>query len=673
MSRSNKARRSRAGSPQHDEESDYQIALRLSEELNGGTLPLSSASKPGPDPVYDADADFAYALEMQFNDANGPYAGAGQASASHSGPTLRGGASRSENPPWAQKENEDEAKITNYHAETPGGKTFNTLTDFIEHVRSFKCSTCGDHFSLAKNDVITMLHAWKTGKKALTCSLKCSMCSRVTCIACTPQAYVPQSTISVQGKPISWCCSGGRLFLLWLLLCDLDEQFSIKTKKEAADRRERRPQPKRDNTKKSNQRARGGGIGFGDSSRPPLVESMPSGVGFGSDFDDFDDYADYSPNAWMGPGHTLSGHRFDANASNTDGKVKAFSAQRKEDQSNALLLELVEGLLPSFDRDSGFDFDPPDAVADMLIHSEILHYCAELLRNDSLQDATNRNDVYQALINFLRTLGAHYATASRAIYDERPSRQDKVYLADLLLFGFRQGSESKDNTPSLFSCLSNLSTQSELVLQGAKQNEKEFRTHDGQSLLLLCRQISELQEYLSANARTVGDAKPKESEPEIPALTELPDNVIFATHKFGPSAKSLSTAPSGRFKRLITEITTLKTGLPPGIFVRYADSRPDVQKVLIIGPSGTPYENGLFEFDVFCDANFPNRPPLVQFKTTGGGTVGFNPNLYVDGKVCLSLLGTWQGEPWVPSESTLLQIVISIQAMILCEGMFLCV
>lgn len=29
--------------------------------------------------------------------------------------------------------------------------------------------------------------------------------------------------------------------------------------------------------------------------------------------------------------------------------------------------------------------------------------------------------------------------------------------------------------------------------------------------------------------------------------------------------------------------------------------------------------------------------------TTGGGKVRFNPNLYNNGKVCLSLLGTWSG------------------------------
>ncbi len=40
-----------------------------------------------------------------------------------------------------------------------------------------------------------------------------------------------------------------------------------------------------------------------------------------------------------------------------------------------------------------------------------------------------------------------------------------------------------------------------------------------------------------------------------------------------------------------------------------------------------------------------------------------NPNLYEDGKVCVSLLGTWSGkgtEKW-SQDSNLLQILISIQ------------
>jgi hypothetical protein len=52
-------------------------------------------------------------------------------------------------------------------------------------------------------------------------------------------------------------------------------------------------------------------------------------------------------------------------------------------------------------------------------------------------------------------------------------------------------------------------------------------------------------------------------------------------------------------------------------------------------------------------------PPQVQLRTTGGGQVRFNPNLYNCGKVCLSLLGTWagdRGEQWNSDVSTMLQV-----------------
>ncbi|KAH8652075.1 ubiquitin-conjugating enzyme/RWD-like protein [Xylariales sp. PMI_506] len=120
-------------------------------------------------------------------------------------------------------------------------------------------------------------------------------------------------------------------------------------------------------------------------------------------------------------------------------------------------------------------------------------------------------------------------------------------------------------------------------------------------------------------------------------------------------------------KRLITEISTLQTSLPEGVFITHGSSRLDVMKVLIIGPNDTPYEYGLFEFDLYCPINYPNEPPKMCFKTTGGWRIRFNPNLYSDGKVCLSLLGTWSGEPWRPTQSTLLQVLVSIQSMILCE------
>lgn len=72
-----------------------------------------------------------------------------------------------------------------------------------------------------------------------------------------------------------------------------------------------------------------------------------------------------------------------------------------------------------------------------------------------------------------------------------------------------------------------------------------------------------------------------------------------------------------RMRTLIREIASLTENLPDGIYVRYAESQPDVMKVLIIGPNDTPYEKGFFEFDILCPDKYPWEPPMAQFKTTG--------------------------------------------------------
>uniref|UniRef100_A0A0K0FCC3 Probable ubiquitin-conjugating enzyme protein 17 (inferred by orthology to a C. elegans protein) n=1 Tax=Strongyloides venezuelensis TaxID=75913 RepID=A0A0K0FCC3_STRVS len=125
-----------------------------------------------------------------------------------------------------------------------------------------------------------------------------------------------------------------------------------------------------------------------------------------------------------------------------------------------------------------------------------------------------------------------------------------------------------------------------------------------------------------------------------------------------------------RTKRIAKELASMVNSLPQNasnsIFVCVDESRCDVIKVLISGPDDTPYENGLFEFDVFFPTSYPFSPPKCSFLTTGNGNVRFNPNLYNDGKICLSILGTWEGRPeekWSPYCS-LLQVLISIQGLI---------
>jgi hypothetical protein len=132
---------------------------------------------------------------------------------------------------------------------------------------------------------------------------------------------------------------------------------------------------------------------------------------------------------------------------------------------------------------------------------------------------------------------------------------------------------------------------------------------------------------------------------------------------------------------------------------------------------------GSYLFDIFLGPSYNQSPPNVKYTTVSASRINHHPaevrnrssdqwrkvsfqpkplrckffgNSLIsaahwspkDGKVCLSLLGTWSGPGWVSGKSTLLQVrermanraigltrshqvLISIQSMILCEEPYL--
>ncbi|XP_077426111.1 ubiquitin-conjugating enzyme E2O isoform X2 [Vanacampus margaritifer] len=119
------------------------------------------------------------------------------------------------------------------------------------------------------------------------------------------------------------------------------------------------------------------------------------------------------------------------------------------------------------------------------------------------------------------------------------------------------------------------------------------------------------------------------------------------------------------FSTVRKEMALLATSLPDGIMVKTFEDRMDLFSALIKGPNRTPYEDGLFLFDIQLPNIYPALPPLFRYLSQCSGRL--NPNLYNNGKVCVSLLGTWIGrgtERWT-SKSSLLQVLISIQGLIL--------
>ncbi|KAH6878204.1 hypothetical protein BKA58DRAFT_308467 [Alternaria rosae] len=548
-----------------------------------------------------------------------------------------------------ERSDKDDTRKADYQPETPSNYvTLDTFAELTHHLRTRRCRVCDELFFSSELDIRNLFQDWANGiVDQLSCVLRCSNCNTRSCIACEPVPFATSSRIGFASpknkQNLSWCCVGGRLFLIWAVLCGFDRRI-WESRNLGNVSKQVRPESKL-KPKKIQKSSRGGSQGPWSSNRPSKG-SMPSGMGYG------------------GHGSGSSGHDHDTQ---DDTILKARIARKKEDIFSKTILDFLTDLLPSLERETCFDFDPPGAILEMLNNSKILPHCAELLRNDSLTDVTKRKDLYQALFSFLTMVGSHSSTDA-ALFGPRYARPETI---DLLTLSFHDEiPDAKEKVTTLAECLRNLTTQSSMMLQSAKTNQNAFKDDEDQEMLHVCHQISIFTDFIQTHMITATDSVSGKATVMVPDgldLSDVDSKLMSKTHYYWNTAKTLGYSQPGRFKRLITEITTLQTGLPPGIFVRYCEDRPDILKCIIVGPAGTPYENGLFEFDLFCGAAFPNDPPQVNFKGTAGGRICINPNLYADGKVCLSLLGTWSGEPWNPGESTLLQVLISIQAMILCE------
>ncbi|KAL6724186.1 hypothetical protein Aduo_019097 [Ancylostoma duodenale] len=315
------------------------------------------------------------------------------------------------------------------------------------------------------------------------------------------------------------------------------------------------------------------------------------------------------------------------------------------------------------------------------------------LKNDSLFDVSEHMELYQALLETAASLASIPAFVP---YLVKPYTQGAKSIAKELLIPFKEIMCSytttwKDQMGSpdfrMVDFINKVETYVEIILQAAREyertlpDEERIRTasvirHRGtQSEVSLARKALESVEgkvEISADISLLyGKALKHLQMQSYKFIGDYGKLVIPYTFKkdirntnpFSPSLRE-------RTKRIAKEIASMPNALPlnasNSIFVCVDEGRCDIIKVLISGPDDTPYANGLFEFDVFFPTSYPYVPPKCAFLTTGAGNVRFNPNLYNDGKICLSILGTWEGRPeekW-SSYCSLMQVLVSIQGLI---------
>jgi ubiquitin-protein ligase len=157
------------------------------------------------------------------------------------------------------------------------------------------------------------------------------------------------------------------------------------------------------------------------------------------------------------------------------------------------------------------------------------------------------------------------------------------------------------------------------------------------------------------------------------AVEGLAKRSSFSSH----CTDQASNAQAASMKKILMEIRkelpqNIHTSINGAMFVRFDAGNPRFLQALLTGLDDTPYENGLFLFDVYLNDNYPTNPLDIKHVSYGAtkchannGPGGFSPNLHQStGKVCLSLLGTWSGPGWENGKSNVYQVLSSILFMI---------
>lgn len=521
------------------------------------------------------------------------------------------------------------------------------LQVFGQKILDAKCRICTSPLIQDAEDVIERTMAALKGWAVLHSNVSCRKCKAWTCVGCGMQNKYPDSQlphrVSGQGFKLAWCCEQGRLFLIWSLCCGLALN---------------EPEPSAPTSATSS-------IGKALRSKLKAPKSEPSnaqskGTGYGG----YNDFSIAMVQRFVAPRDTQIECR------------KSTAANPFwEAYFSALAL-----ILPSLTRAQGLtnlDYDPPALIQLILGRSPLLSKTMELLRNDSVEEIVAQGRLYTAALDFVEAMGNHTCTSPLIFAEQNIYRREEqlVYFslpkregpdgAGTAAAGGKMGSREKRNKPekgqSMLSVIVKLATQCRHFYQVSlpQTHLAEFKEADGQFMLDMCRRICSMADTFDGTRKVMEQRGPhgagsgsgkkpvvwtrsrevERAQEELRewhrdnSLADIVDQQIMSGFAFTNSAASMGAMPiKGRMKKLAAQVSVLRTSLPEGIYVRHGSSRLDIMKILMIGPKGTPYENGLFEFDLLCPDAFPMQPPLMSFRTTGHGRVRFNPNLYEDGK-----------------------------------------
>ncbi|XP_041995546.1 ubiquitin-conjugating enzyme E2 36-like [Salvia splendens] len=107
-------------------------------------------------------------------------------------------------------------------------------------------------------------------------------------------------------------------------------------------------------------------------------------------------------------------------------------------------------------------------------------------------------------------------------------------------------------------------------------------------------------------------------------------------------------------RRIIKETQRLLNEPAPGISASPSEDNMRYFNVIILGPSQSPYEGGVFKLELFLPEDYPMAPPKVRFLTKI-----YHPNVDKLGRICLDILK----DKWSPALQ-IRTVLLSIQALV---------
>lgn len=337
-------------------------------------------------------------------------------------------------------------------------------------------------------------------------------------------------------------------------------------------------------------------------------------------------------------------------SSNWDVSSYMQSLQERDKQAELILNKIIFEIQNTQD---------PKTTFNTINGSVLINYMKSLFNGTTFLEMRNHISLYQSVFHLLGSM----------IHDEA-----------IFLFDYK----SNDSDKSLFEIINELNNTSQKL---CNKTSKTFDIEDeltGTIMNLYSLLKPFYDNYIEQNKIKQENIKIQENKQKteqdnyVKTMKELQDldadyKIIGTNYYYQKDFDANKNLTISRpvLKRINDEISTFST-LPINhdaiIIARPDMNYPVAIRTLVTGPVNTPYENGCFIFDTYLHNQFPSSPPRVWFLNNGGKRM--NPNLYADGKLCLSILGTWSGtggEQWNPAISSLIQIYQSIQSQILVE------